>query len=217
MFKSLLNRMLPLTTTGGERQIASGGPHLEYVRLVNRIIGGDTDAETELVNRFGAGVFQIILRIVRNPPLAEDLSQDALITIIKKIRDGDVEQPESLNSFVASVARFHAIGQIRKIRRRGLSEDLEQAEQLPDPSPNRLEELQTSEQSAEMRDLIEELVPRYRELLLRFYIREEPKEAICADLGMSSMQFDGVLHRARKRYKELYLKRKGLAEKDGRR
>jgi RNA polymerase sigma-70 factor, ECF subfamily len=216
MFKSLLNRMLPLTT-GGERQVASGSPHLEYSRLVSRIIGGDADAETELVNRFGAGVFQIILRIVRNPPLAEDLTQDALITIIQKIRDGKVEHPESLNSFVASLARFHAIGQIRKIRRRGLSEDLEQAEQLPDPAPNRLEELQTSEQFAEMRDVIEELVPRYRELLLRFYINEEPKDVICADLGMSSMQFDGVLHRARKRYKELYLKRKGLAEKGGRR
>lgn len=216
MFKSLLNRMLPLTTAGVDRQ-ASGNPHPEYGRLVNRIIDGDTDAEEELVNRFGAGVFQIILRIVRNPPLAEDLSQDALITIIKKIREGAVEQPESLNAFVSSVARFHAIGQIRKIRRRGLSEDLEQAEQLPDPSPSRLEELQTSEQLAELRDLIWELIPRYRELLLRFYIKEEPKDVICADLGMSSMQFDGVLHRARKRYKELYLKRKDLAEKGGHR
>lgn len=212
MFKSLLNRMLPLTTTGDERDITNGSPDPEYGHLVNRIIGGDTDAEAELVNRFRAGVFQIILRIVRNPALAEDLSQDVLITLIKNIRDGVIEQPESLKSYVSSVARYHAIGHLRKIRRRGISEDLEQAEQLPDPSPNRLEQLQTLEQFAEMHELIGELIPRYRELLLRFYIKEEPKEVICADLGMSSMQFDGVLHRARKRYKELYLKRKGRAE-----
>jgi RNA polymerase sigma-70 factor (ECF subfamily) len=62
-----------------------------------------------------------------------------------------------------------------------------------------------------------ELVPRYRELLLRFYISEEPKEEICVDLGLTSEQFDGVLHRARKRCKAIYLKRKGPAEKSGRR
>lgn len=189
---------------------------LDYGGLVSRIIAGDTDAEAELVARFGAGVFQIILNIVRNPPLAEDLSQDALITIIRKIRNGDVQQPESLKSFVSSVAKYHAIGQIRRIRRRECNEDLEHAAQLPDPSPNLLEKLETSEQFAEIREVIEELIPRDRKMLLRFYINEEPKDRICADLGLTSMQFDGVLHRARKRYKKLYLKRKKLEDKTGR-
>lgn len=214
---SLLKRMFLRTVAGVESQSASGSPRPDYGGLVSRIIAGDTDAEAELVDRFGPGVFQIILNIVRNPPLAEDLSQDALITIIKKIRDGDVQHPESLKFFVASVAKYHAIGQIRRIRRRDCNENLQQAEQLPDPSPNRLEELERSEHLAEIRNVIEELIPRYRELLLRFFINEEPKDVICTDLGLTSMQFDGVLHRARKRYKELYLKRKGPGDKGGRR
>jgi RNA polymerase sigma-70 factor (ECF subfamily) len=213
---SLLKRMFPRTVAGVERQTASGSPRPDYGGLVGRILAGDTDAEAELVDRFGAGVFQIILNIVRNPPLAEDLSQDALITIIRKIRDGDVQQPESLKFFVSSVAKYHALGQIRRIRRRDCDENLEQAEQLPDPAPNLLEKLETSEHFVEIRAVIEELIPRYRKLLWRFYINEEPKDVICADLGLTSMQFDGVLHRARKRYKELYLKRKGLADKSGR-
>jgi RNA polymerase sigma-70 factor (ECF subfamily) len=138
------------------------------------------------------------------------------MTIIRKIRNGDVEHPESLPSFVAQVARFHAIEQMRKLRRRNLSEDLEQAEQVPDSSPNRLEELQTSEESGEIRELLQDLRPRYRQLLLRFYINEESKEVICADLGLTPKQFDNVLHRARNSYKELYLKRKGHVKKDRR-
>jgi DNA-directed RNA polymerase specialized sigma24 family protein len=79
-----------------------------------------------------------------------------------------------------------------------------------------LEELQTSEESGEIRELLQDLRPRYRQLLLRFYINEESKEVICADLGLTPKQFDNVLHRARNSYKELYLKRKGHVKKDRR-
>jgi RNA polymerase sigma-70 factor (ECF subfamily) len=216
MFKSFLKRMLPLAS-GVERPIDSGSAHTDNSLLVSRIIAGDTDAEAELVDWFKVAVFHIVANIARNESLAEDFSQETFITIIRKIRNGDVEHPESLPSFVAKVARYHAIEQMRKLRRRNLSEDLEQAEQLPDPSPNRLDELQTSEELHEIRELIQQLNPRYRILLLRFYIHEEPKEVICADLGLTPKQFDNVLHRARNSYKELYLKRKGLVKKDRRR
>ena len=196
-----------------ERQVASVSPDLDGVRLVSGILSGDASAEAELVNRFQAGVFQIIMSVVRNRTLAEDLSQDTLITIIKKIRNGDLQRPDKLRSFVSSVARFHAIEQIRAIRRRDFTENLEAAEQLPDPTPNQLEELQASEEFREIRVVIDELIPRYRELLLRFYVNEESKEVICADLNLTSAQFDGVLHRARKRYRELYLKAEAKRER----
>lgn len=186
----------------------------DYTALVNRIINGDTAAEEELVALFEDPVFHIIRRIANNTSMVEDFSQDTFLTVIRKIRNGDLRQAESLGSFVAAVARNHALEQMRVIRRRA-SEDMEHAEQVPDTSPDPLEKLQRSAQITELREVMGELIPRYRELLLRFYISEDPKEEICADLGLTSEQFDGVLHRARKRSKAIYLKRKGLAEKSG--
>ena len=215
MFKSLLKRMLPLAPAGVDHAITNANAHPDYASLVKRIITGDATAEAELVDQFKDAVSHIVRRIANNPSMAEDLSQDTFLTVIKKIRNGHLKQPESLGFFVASVARNHAIEQMRVLRRRA-SEDLEQAERVPDPSPNSLEKLQKSEQFAEIHDVMKDLVPRYRELLLRFYINEEPKEVICADLGLTSDQFDGVLHRARKRYRTLYLKRKALPD-EGRR
>jgi RNA polymerase sigma-70 factor (ECF subfamily) len=56
--------------------------------------------------------------------------------------------------------------------------------------------------------VIEELgISRDRDILLRFYIAEEDKERISADFGLSSLQFNRVLHRARERYRERYLER----------
>jgi RNA polymerase sigma-70 factor (ECF subfamily) len=216
MFKPLLKRMFPQAAAGHENPLTSAIPQPDYVRLVTRIIEGDATAEAELVELFRDPVLHIIRRLTNNSSMVEDFSQETLITVIKKIRNGDLHQPESLAGFIVSTARFHTIEQLRRIKQRAVIEDLDQAEQVPDPTPNRLEQLVTSEQGDEIRNLLEELTPRYRELLLRFYINEESKEVICVDLGLTSAQFDGVLHRARNRYRTLYLERKRRAEKWGR-
>ena len=46
---------------------------------------------------------------------------------------------------------------------------------------------------------------RDRQILFRFYIAEDEKEAICRDLRSASLHFNRVLFRARERYRELYL------------
>lgn len=206
MFKSLLKRMLP-PAAEDEPPITTASVHPDYSSMVSRIIAGDADAEAELVTLFKGRIAPIILRITNNPSLVEDFSQDTFLIVIRKIRNGDVKKPESLGSFVASVARNHTIEQIRESKR-AVSEDLELLEQVPDPSPSPLEQLQTSEKHDEIREVVGELIPRDKGLMLRFYIKEEPKEVICADLGLTSAQFDRVLHRARTRFRALYLKRK---------
>ena len=204
---SFPKRMFPGAVAVVESQTASGSPRPDYGGLVSRIIAGDTDAEAELVAIFKGRIVHIILRITNNTSLVEDFSQDTYLIVIRKIRNGDVKEPKSLGSFVASVARNHAIEQIRGFKR-PLSEDLELAEQVPDPSPSPLEQLQISEKYDEIREVIGQLRPRDKALILRFYINEEPKGVICADLGLTAAQFDRVLHRARNRFAPLYLKRK---------
>ena len=203
MSKSLLEKAMP----------ASGNTQKDYVVLVNRIIAGEVEAEAELVRRFAPAVLNII-RHATNNSLIEDFSQDTLLTVILKIRNGELNHPESLGSFITSVAKNHVIEQMRKLRRRP-GEDLEQANQVRDPSPTALDQLQRSERRERVRNLLDKLNPRYKELLLRHYINEEPKEIICADLEMTSKQFDGVIHRARKSYRTIYLEDEGIAEEGG--
>jgi RNA polymerase sigma-70 factor (ECF subfamily) len=203
--------MLPPTAAEDEHPNTRASVQPDYGSLVSRIIAGDANAEAELVALFEGRIVHIILRITNNTSLVEDFSQDTFLIAIRKIRNGDVKKPQSLGSFVASVARNHAIEQIRGIKRQ-VSEDLELAEQVPDPSPSPLEQLQISERFDEIREVIAQLRSRDKVLILRFYINEEPKGVICADLGLNSAQFDRVLHRARNRFGALYLKRKAREE-----
>jgi len=56
-----------------------------------------------------------------------------------------------------------------------------------------------------VRQILKEMTSeRDIQALFRFYLAEDDKEQICADLGLTNLQFNLVLHRARERYRELY-------------
>jgi RNA polymerase sigma-70 factor (ECF subfamily) len=59
-----------------------------------------------------------------------------------------------------------------------------------------------------VRQVISEMrADRDRQILYRFFITEEDKEKICADLDLTSLHFNRVLSRALKRFKDLYEKK----------
>lgn len=179
----------------------------DWVEWVRRIILCDTDAEMELVRRYQDGISIIIGRIVNNESVTEDLSQETFKISLEKIRDGDVRDPERLSGFICGIARNLAIDYVRKMRRSMNQEEIGIAEQIRDPQPDPFEKLWQKERGQLVRQLIKDLkVERDREVLYRYYIVEEEKSIICADLGLTSQQFNSVISRALKRYRELYLK-----------
>jgi RNA polymerase sigma-70 factor (ECF subfamily) len=182
----------------------------DWFEWVRRIIAGDAWAEEELVRRYKDGIAIIIGRIVRNESATEDLSQETFRIVLKKIGNGDVHEPERLSGFICGVARNVAIEYVRRMRRATNQEEIGNAEQIPDSRPDQFEQLWRKERAEIVRQAISELkVERDREVLSRYYIAEEDKEQICADLGLTSQQFNSVIFRALKRYKELYIKRFG--------
>lgn len=171
---------------------------------------GDATAEEELVRRYKDGIAIIIRRIVHNEATTEDLSQETFRIVLEKIREGAVREPQRLSGYICGVARNLAIDSMRKLRKAIEQEELGSAEQLHDAQPDPFDRLWQKERAAMVRQLIGELpVERDREVLLRYFIAEEEKGQICADLGLTSHQFNSVIFRALKRYKELCLKRFG--------
>lgn len=173
-------------------------------------MAGDADAEAGLAERYKNGIAIIIGRIVQDDFVTEDLSQETLRIVIEKIRAGEVREPDRLSGFICGVARFVAIEYIRKQRRTTGQQEPETAEHIRDPQANQFDKLWHKERAEIMRELLNELkVERDREVLRRYYFAEEDKEQICANLGLSSKQFNSVIFRALKRYKELYTRRFG--------
>jgi RNA polymerase sigma-70 factor (ECF subfamily) len=175
------------------------------VDLVSRIREGDRQAEAELVERYSLGVMIIIRRVVRDTMAAEDIHQEGFRIVLEKIRRGDVREPEKLSGFVCGVARNLVIDHFRRAARQENKAEIEEAVSIPHPAPDQLQELLRKEKADLVRQVLKEMSnERDIQALYRFYIADDDKEQICADLGLTSLHFNRVLHRARERFRELY-------------
>lgn len=173
--------------------------------LVRRILSGEATAEGELVESYGRAVRMVLKQMLRGSPEAEDLFQDTFRLVLEKIRAGELREPDRLPRFITRIARNLAINHFRVAARRRTDSDSEAVAEVARIPPDQLGRLLLHEKAALVRQLIDELpTDRDRQLLYRFYIAEEEKEPICSDLGLSSLHFNRVLHRARQRYRQLF-------------
>jgi RNA polymerase sigma-70 factor, ECF subfamily len=175
------------------------------VDLVSRIRAGDRQEEAELIERYSRGVMVIIRREVHDAAVAEDIHQETFRIGLEKIRQGDVREPERLSGFICGVARNLVIDYFRRAARQESMTEIEEAARLPHPASDQLQELLRKEKADLVRQVLKEM-PNERDIqvLYRFYIADDEKEQICADLGLTSLDFNRVLHRARERFRELY-------------
>jgi RNA polymerase sigma-70 factor (ECF subfamily) len=185
-------------------------PGQDLAGLVRRIQGGDPAAEGELVARFSRGLLLMLRRLVRDPALADDLHQETFALVLGKIRRGEVREPERLAGFIRSAARNLFIADRRKEARyssldRGGEEGEGARPELADRGPAPLDRALAEEEARQVRRLLYELrFDRDRQLLLRFYVSDDSKEEICADLEIEPERFNQVLFRARERLRELW-------------
>ncbi len=177
-------------------------------RLVARILAGDPQAETDIVEHYGRGLRLILDRHTGGRPEAEDLYQDTLAIGLDKLRRGELRDPTKLPAFLSQLARNLAIEFYRKAQRRKTEPNSEAVEASAVVRSSQLDRLLQHEHGTLVRTAIEELRnDRDRQVLFRFYIAEEDKDAIAADYDLTSIQFNRVLHRARDRYRELVQER----------
>lgn len=161
-----------------------------------------------MVEVYGRGVAILLDRHTNGRPEAEDLFQDTFGLVLEKLRRGELREPAKLPGFISQIARSLTIEHYRKTSRRKTEPDSDAVLDAVDARAGQLGTILDRESAGLVRQVIRELGnSRDRDVLLRFYIAEEDKESISADFGLSSLQFNRVLHRARQRYRELYLER----------
>ncbi|HKC26065.1 MAG TPA: sigma-70 family RNA polymerase sigma factor [Thermoanaerobaculia bacterium] len=172
--------------------------------LVRRILRGDPQAEEELIERHRRGVAAALWSAGPDASVADDLYQETFRIALEKIRRGQLRDPSRLSGFLASLARNLVIEHFRRTAWLRVSSVPD--EEPADPEPNPLDDLLRLERAEMVRRVLLEMTSeRDRELLSRFYIEGEEKDAICRDLGLTGLHFNRVLFRARERYRELYL------------
>jgi RNA polymerase sigma-70 factor (ECF subfamily) len=136
--------------------------------LMQRLHHRDTRAFEAIFDRYGDLVYSTALRVLRDPHLAEDVSQEIFVRLWRKPESYVAERGRFL-TWLISVTRNRAVDEVRSRGRRQRHETAspeEQERELPasdsiDPALN----AQLAEQARIVRAALAELPPEQREII----------------------------------------------------
>ena len=173
---------------------------LKPANLVERIQDGDTSAETEFIVRYSRSLFLLLLKRTAGDRFAADeCCQEAFIIALRKMRSGEIREPEKIGAFLRQTALFVLVGFYRK-QSRFVPLDQSNSNAVPDSSKSIVDSINHDQIRATLTELIHTLPKtRDREILNRYYLLEEDKQDICKRLNLTAVHFDRVLYRAKKR------------------
>lgn len=130
----------------------------------------------------------------------EDRMHDIFLLVVDAIREGRVREPGALPSYIHGVARLSTCSKIGiRARHQRLSGVLQHWETSRSERDTPEDQLAEQQRVKIMRELLSTLSDREREVLTRFYLREQSKEQICAELNITSTQFRLTKSRAKQR------------------
>ena len=167
--------------------------------LLRLMLGGDEDALSELYRRRQAGVYRFALQMSGSKPIAEDVTQEVFLFLM---REGQVFDPErgSVSAFLFGVARNYVL---RRLRVEHLlspltdehEEDTGALQTAAELCP--LEDLTRAETIESVRRAVLSLPPKYREVVVLCELQDVSYVETAEILGCAIGTVRSRLHRAR--------------------
>lgn len=149
----------------------------QEIFLVLRAQAGDREALDELLQRVQEPLYRYIVSLVGSRTLAEDILQEVFILIYRKL--GWLREPEVFRPWAYRIATREAFKQLKRERRWSDSSVDETAlEEMPAP----ISDTPTPEQISQ---LVEQVSPASRAVLVLHYLHEMPLGEIADVLGVA--------------------------------
>jgi len=180
-------------------------PHLTLDQeraLVRRAHGGEARATHKLLEAHYAQMYHVALKACRDTTLAEDITQEACVQVLRRIEQFRGES--RFSSWVARIVLNAVLLRHRKERRMLPMEDLSPLLGADDrPSP---EEHLESRQLLEVIDAaLGDLRDGDRDLFMQRFVEDRSLQSLSEETGLSLPALKSRFHRARQRLKTLSL------------
>ena len=190
----------PISTESSEHSDRSSP---DIIELVARIQADDTSAMEELYRIFARGIKYQICRQL-GPQDLDDKVHDCFLIVVQAIRRGELREPDRLMGFVRTVVRRQIAAYIETvIQNRKQMTDLETGRIVADFGQDPENCIIDREEEELAYRVLKGISRRDREILIRFYLREEPQEVICDKMNLTDTQFRLLKSRAKARFGEL--------------
>ena len=211
MFATQAVKMVPSSSHLAEREQApvrqeaavSTVTTVNWDLLVTQIQRGEDAGLEHLYKLFSRGIRYYLCRQLGAQEL-EDKVHDTFLIVVHAIQRGDLREPDRLMGFVRTIVRRQVAAYIDEaVHQRREQTDIESGTTVADGTQNP-EQIAMAHQKAElMRAVLASLSQRDRDILERFYLKEQTQEQICREMSLSETQFRLLKSRAKARFGEI--------------
>lgn len=171
--------------------------------IVNRAKEGDQAAFAELLKRYRESVYFMLLKMIKNPTDADDLTIEAFGKAFHRIQQYSPNY--AFSTWLFKIATNNCIDFIRKKRIAVTSMDNtftdnsgnEMGMQIEGHEPTPEKVFIKKQKVKAMRDVVERLKPRYKELIIKRYFEELTYDEIAEELDLPLGTVKAQLFRAR--------------------
>lgn len=166
--------------------------------LVMAIQAGDHAAMEELYAVLSGGIRIYIQRQLGTEEI-DDHVHDTFLVLVAAIQQGEIREPGRLMGFVRTVVRRQIASWIGRLQQARKDQDLVDPASLQvyDRRCTPEERAIASQNYGIIARALESLNDRQREILIRFYLLEQPQEQICEEMDLTLNQFRLMKSRAK--------------------
>jgi RNA polymerase sigma factor (sigma-70 family) len=178
----------------------ASGPDVTWTdaRLVRACLNGHDDAWSTLIAKYKNLIYSIPLKYGATPQDAADIFQAVCLELFNELPR--LRQPDSLRSWLITVAAHQSFHMARKVRRRAEDEltDLDAETLRLDPSADVIAEV---EREQRLRDAVAALPPRCQEMIRLLFYHQPPLSyrEVAARLGLATGSIGFIRGRCLKR------------------
>jgi RNA polymerase sigma-70 factor (ECF subfamily) len=170
--------------------------------LIQLVLQGQSAAYAELVDRYKAFVFTIVLRYISSREDAEEVSQDIFVKAFRSL--ADFKGASKFSTWLYTITTTSCLSFLRKKKLDVQSLDNEKVFAAADTidSGTTANQVEQKSRVAMVNEAIKMLSPDDAQIITLFYKGEQSLEEIAAILGKEQNAVKVQLHRARTRLKE---------------
>jgi RNA polymerase sigma-70 factor, ECF subfamily len=174
---------------------------------LERLQAGDFRTQEHFVAYFTELIKLKLRSRLRSPQAIEDVRQETFARVFSVLRSKDgIREPERLGAFVNSVCNNVLLEHYRSASGDApLDETVE--ETIPSKGADALKQVISKEMSQKVRNVLNQMPEKDRNLLRELFLEENDKDDICRKFGVDRDYLRVLLHRAKKSFKSLYLKK----------
>ena len=164
-------------------------------------IKGDEKAYSELTQKYQKPLYFHVRKMIRKPDFAEDLVQDIFLKAFKSLKN--YKNDYAFSTWLYRIATNHTIDYLRKKKLETLSinaddsDDTHAAIQLADEDNFTDEPMIKRERKNKVREAIDQLPEKYREVILKRHIEEKSYQEISEEMDIPLGTVKAHIFRAR--------------------